>query len=239
MFVFWFVGFYLFHALGITLGYHRLLAHKALKAHPLVRYFFVAGGYLALQGAPVSWAATHRYHHQTTDTDRDPHSPSKGFLHALQGWIWFQKNPDLDYLVPDLMRDPLLVSFGHGKMPAGAGVNLMFCILWRLMLWAFFGPEVAAASLAAGVLAFWAPQLVNTLCHMPVLNDGQIGYRNHQTNDLSINLPILNWVTLGEALHNNHHAFPSRLSQAEPGEFDFTYETCRVLEKVGLLTCQR
>src|SRR5277367_4263166 len=83
-----FLFFYLWHGLGITIGYHRLLAHRALRAAPLFEYIFVIGGYLAFQGSPIWWAAIHRAHHRYSDTDLDPHTPKKGLKYALLGWLF-------------------------------------------------------------------------------------------------------------------------------------------------------
>jgi stearoyl-CoA desaturase (delta-9 desaturase) len=41
------------------------------------------------------------------------------------------------------------------------------------------------------------------------------GYRNFDTADNSVNNKFINYLTLGEGLHNNHHA--------RPGEFDFGF----------------
>ncbi|MBK9281415.1 MAG: hypothetical protein IPM93_24930 [Candidatus Obscuribacter sp.] len=42
---------------------------------------------LSLMGAPISWVATHRLHHQKSDLPGDPHSPRDGFKHALYEWM--------------------------------------------------------------------------------------------------------------------------------------------------------
>jgi stearoyl-CoA desaturase (delta-9 desaturase) len=50
------------------------------------------------------------------------------------------------------------------------------------------------------------------------------GYRNFETSDNSTNSLFWNWVTLGEGLHNNHHARPGEYRfdfTKKPGEFDF------------------
>ena len=78
-FIVWFVVFYLYHGLGTTLGYHRLLTHKALKVPIWLKYFIVSGGYLGLMGAPIPWVGVHRLHHQKSDLPGDPHSPLDGF----------------------------------------------------------------------------------------------------------------------------------------------------------------
>ncbi|KAL6221775.1 hypothetical protein ACLB2K_005170 [Fragaria x ananassa] len=58
---FWlFVVLYFLTGLGITLGYHRNLAHRSLKLRKELEYFFAYCGVLTLQGSPVEWVSTHR-----------------------------------------------------------------------------------------------------------------------------------------------------------------------------------
>ena len=49
------------------------------------------------------------------------------------------------------------------------------------------------------------------------------GYRNFDTNDSSINNRFWNCISMGEGLHNNHHARPNHYDFAftkQPGEWD-------------------
>src|SRR5271168_1638535 len=71
----WFICSYVYHGLGVTLGYHRLLAHRSLTLPKWFAYPVVLGGYLALQGSPVVWVGVHRLHHRKSDGRGDPHSP--------------------------------------------------------------------------------------------------------------------------------------------------------------------
>ena len=61
---------------GITLCYHRLLAHRSFHVPKWLEYFLTVCGSLALQGGPVKWVATHRVHHAYSDRPSDPHSSS-------------------------------------------------------------------------------------------------------------------------------------------------------------------
>ena len=40
-----------------------------------------------MQGDPIEWASSHRYHHLHTDTPLDPHSPYEGFWWSHMGWL--------------------------------------------------------------------------------------------------------------------------------------------------------
>src|SRR5665811_997473 len=69
---------YLLTAVGITVGYHRLLTHRSFQtSQPLERAFAILGS-MAVQGPVISWVADHRKHHAHTDEEGDPHSPHVG-----------------------------------------------------------------------------------------------------------------------------------------------------------------
>ncbi|KAF9620850.1 hypothetical protein IFM89_015091 [Coptis chinensis] len=78
----------------VTLCYHRGLSHGSFKLPKYLEYLFAYFGMLALQGDPIFWVSTHRYHHKFTDTEADPHSPVEGFWFSHMGWIF-----DDNYLV--------------------------------------------------------------------------------------------------------------------------------------------
>src|SRR5688500_11804781 len=67
---------------GVTIGYHRLLTHRAFEAPRPVRLLLAVLGSAAGQGMVIKWCATHRRHHQRADRDGDPHSPH---LHGGDG----------------------------------------------------------------------------------------------------------------------------------------------------------
>ena len=85
---------YLITAVGITVGYHRLLTHRSFQTPKWLEYTFAVLGTMAVQGPVLSWVADHRKHHAHTDKEGDPHSPHvghgeglRGFWHAHTGWL--------------------------------------------------------------------------------------------------------------------------------------------------------
>src|SRR5438270_1783252 len=88
-----FLATYLATGMGITVGYHRLLTHKAFQTPRAVRYALAILGSMAVQGPVLDWVADHRKHHAFSDKDGDPHSPHhhesglRGLLHAHVGWL--------------------------------------------------------------------------------------------------------------------------------------------------------
>src|SRR3954453_17022197 len=90
---------YVICGLGITVGFHRMLTHRAFATHRWTRYLFAGLGSMAIQGPVIEWVADHRKHHAHTDKEGDPHSPHvghgdgvmgalHGLWHAHVGWLW-------------------------------------------------------------------------------------------------------------------------------------------------------
>jgi stearoyl-CoA desaturase (delta-9 desaturase) len=82
---------YLSGCVGISLGYHRLLTHRAMRVVRPVEILVALCGCLALQRSPIDWVATHRRHHSNTDRPDDPHSPHPSFWWGHMGWVMRQR----------------------------------------------------------------------------------------------------------------------------------------------------
>ncbi|NCZ97563.1 acyl-CoA desaturase, partial [bacterium] len=104
-----FLAMYMVCAFGITLGFHRMLTHKAFQAHPWLKTFFLISGSMAMQGPALHWAATHTQHHANSDEEDDPHSPLKSLWHAHVGWILNDFKPDIQKYAGALLKDPIIV----------------------------------------------------------------------------------------------------------------------------------
>lgn len=83
-------------------------------------------------------------------------------------------------------------------------------------------PALQGSVLAASLF------IVNGLGHC-------LGYRRFDTRDTSHNVVAWDWLCLGEALHNNHHAYSGRANMAMPGELEPAYWLLRGLRRVGLV----
>jgi hypothetical protein len=73
------LGMYIPVALGVTVGYHRMLTHKAFDGPRPIRFFWLAMGSMSVEGGALSWAVDHRTHHAFSDREGDPHSPHHGY----------------------------------------------------------------------------------------------------------------------------------------------------------------
>src|SRR5436305_11062534 len=78
-------AFYAPIGFGVTLGYHRLLTHRAFSTHRWMEYTLAVLGTMSVQGPVISWVADHRKHHAHTDEEGDPHSPHVGHGSGLKG----------------------------------------------------------------------------------------------------------------------------------------------------------
>ncbi len=50
--------------LGVTLGLHRLVAHRSFVAPKWLERLLVLMGTLACQSGPIEWVGLHRHHHR-------------------------------------------------------------------------------------------------------------------------------------------------------------------------------
>jgi fatty-acid desaturase len=86
LFLVWFAA----GGMSITVGYHRLLAHRAFNAAAPVRLLTALFGAATFEASALIWCSEHRYHHKYTDQDgdpRDPHNIKRGFFWAHVGWL--------------------------------------------------------------------------------------------------------------------------------------------------------
>ncbi len=232
-----FLGMYLVTGMGITVGYHRLLTHKAFQTPRAVRYALAILGSMAVQGPVLDWVADHRKHHAFADSDGDPHSPHhhesglRGLLHAHVGWL-LETNGQASkrQFARDLLRDPgmrtinrlfpawvllgLMIPFGLGWAIRGTLAGGLAGLLWGGLVRMFLVHHVT-----------WS---VNSVCHF-------LGRRRWNTPDESRNVGWLAVVSLGESWHHNHHAFPrSAYHGLRWYELDLSALVIRTLATVGL-----
>jgi stearoyl-CoA desaturase (delta-9 desaturase) len=223
---------FFWHGLGITVGYHRLLAHRSFRCPKAVEYFLVLGGYLAMMASPAWWATVHRAHHKHAETGLDPHSPTKGYLHSYFGWLFVQNDITTpEALASDLMKDPVYRFIERAESPPFA-LHLVANILFRVFLFYYFGWQVCLVNVLAAAYAFQVPLLLNFICHLP-----NCGYRRFATPDHSVNVRWMGILALGEGWHNNHHAFPGSARMGfTKREFDLSFLVIKMMQKIGLVT---
>lgn len=233
---------YLLTAIGITVGYHRLLTHRSFQTAKPLEYLFAVLGSMAVQGPVISWVADHRKHHAHTDRDGDPHSPHvgqgggvggvlAGLWHAHTGWLMStQGRADWKRYAPDLYEDAGMRTISRRFVPL---------LLTGLALPALAGYLVSGTTAGAATGLLWGGLVriffvhhvtwsVNSVCHF-------LGSRRFDTDDRSTNVFWLALPSLGESWHHNHHAFPRSAKHGlKRWELDPSALIIAAMEKVGL-----
>jgi stearoyl-CoA desaturase (delta-9 desaturase) len=232
---------YFVTALGITVGFHRLLTHRSFETYRPVKYALAVLGTMAVQGDVIKWVADHRRHHAHTDEEGDPHSPHvghggglrgalRGLYHAHFGWLFVHSGSEAERHAPDLLEDPgmrlvarlemplvaasLLLPFVLGLAIGGDLAGGLTALLWGGLVRVFFVHHVT-----------WS---INSICHF-------FGRRRFDVEDESTNVFWLALPTLGESWHHNHHAFPrSAFHGMRWWEVDVGGLVIRAMRRLGL-----
>jgi stearoyl-CoA desaturase (delta-9 desaturase) len=190
----------------------------------------------------IAWVADHRKHHQFSDKEGDPHSPHvghgsgvlavvRGLAHAHVGWMFSSAGrANSRRYAPDLLADkglriitrlfPLyiiasfLIPFAIGYAITGTFGGAMLALLWGGLVRIFLLHHVTFS--------------INSICHF-------WGRRRFRVPDHSRNVAWLAILSMGEAWHHNHHAFPSSAYHGlKRWEIDPSGLLISGLEKVGL-----
>jgi len=242
-------GGYAATSLAITVGFHRLFAHRAYETSRIMQATLTVLGSMAVEGPLLRWVAIHRSHHQHSDRTHDPHSPHthgaglwnlmRGFWWAHAGW-WMAAGQKplslancpshLEQYITDLKSDRLLRI-----------LSLLF------PLWVMLGLLIPSV-LAGVVTRSWSGALlgllwgglvriflvhhvtwsINSVCHIW----GTRPFKNHDHSRNNVIFGLLAW---GEGWHNNHHAFPT---SARHGlrwwQLDVTYLIILLMSRLGL-----
>ncbi|MBU8897125.1 acyl-CoA desaturase [Corallococcus sp. H22C18031201] len=233
---------YVLSGLGIAIGYHRLLTHRAFKTHKSIQYLFAVLGSTAAQGPVIEWVTDHRKHHSCADQEGDPHSPHfnfgaglgdrlRGFWYAHVGWlVKTQGEAQRTLFSRDLLEDRGM-RFIDSAFPAlvflsiviPGAVGYLVTGTWQGGLGGLFW-----GGLIRIVLLHHVTFCINSVCHV-------VGTKRFETQDEARNVFWLVLPTLGDAWHHNHHAFPRSASHGlQWWEVDPSAMVIHAMRRVGL-----
>jgi stearoyl-CoA desaturase (Delta-9 desaturase) len=234
--------FYLVSGLGITVGFHRYFTHRSFETSRVVKTLLAVLGSMTSQGPVCQWVSDHRKHHAHSDVEGDPHSPHvgsgsgvlgvlRGFWHSHVGWLFRTKGLVVRTKYGrDLLEDAIIRNVDRLYF---VWVALGFVVPFAVGYWLDGFRGGIEASIWGGLVRIAVFQhitwSVNSICHM-------FGRRDFDVRDESRNNWLLALPSLGEAWHNNHHAFPSSAVHGL-GRFqlDLSALVIRGLEKAGLV----
>lgn len=219
-----------------TFFLHRYASHKQFtmskgweRFFHLCTYFAQGSSYLSARG----YAILHRMHHAYSDTPKDPHSP-ENFSNPLT-MMWATKHRYDDYAYRRVAPEPRF----EKDVPDWPALdrfsqNWFARIGWLAAYTAFY------ATFAHGF--WWAllpAHFVMGPIHGAIVNwcGHRYGYRNFDSDDVSRNTLIFDFVTMGELFQNNHHKYAMRSNFAVRWfEVDPTYQVMRVMHALGIIT---
>ena len=236
------VGLYYLVGHGVTIGFHRLFAHRSFVARRGLKIGLAVLGSMAFEGGVIPWVDNHRLHHSFSDRDGDPHSPLafgvsgharlRGLWHAHVGWLFSFRAPPGARVAADLRADGDLVVIS-ALFPLWCGLSLAvpFGLGW---VWGGgVGAGLTALLWAGGVrilVLHHATWSINSLCHM-------FGRRRFATPDHSTDVAVLAPFSFGESWHNAHHAFPRGARHGiGPGQLDTSATLIHLFERAGWAT---
>jgi len=232
MIVLWYSGLFF-----QTFFLHRYAAHQSFKMSRLTEkvcffltWLFQGSNYLSAYG----YGVMHRMHHAYADTEKDPHSPK--YDENLFSMMWRTKNMYQDINnnsiviedkftknVPKWERFDKFASSKISRLTWGV-LYTCFFIVFATSWWQWlFLPVAFLMAPIHGVIINWFAHIY--------------GYVNFKVSDTSKNLLPFDFLMMGEAYHNNHHAHSSRANfgGVKWHEIDITYYIIRVLDKIKLI----
>lgn len=219
---------YFLTGLSITAGYHRLFSHKAYKAHPVVRAFYLIFGAGTFENSALKWCSDHRVHHQHCDHDKDPYNIQEGFFHAHMGWIMQMDAEPKDPKYPkDLLNDKLVVLQDKYYLPLAIAIGFGLPLLIGFMMGSPIG-GLAIVGFFRVVFVHHMTFFINSLCHI-------VGTRPYTDTNSARDSFIMAFFSYGEGYHNFHHYFQNDYRNGIRWyDFDPTKWLIKFSEKLGL-----
>jgi stearoyl-CoA desaturase (Delta-9 desaturase) len=230
---------YVISGLGVTVGFHRYLTHRAFKASRWLRIALAMAGSLAIEGSVSQWVADHRRHHAFADREGDPHSPwrygpdvrglAKGLLFAHCGWLLAREPSNRERFAPDLLSDPDIRRVDRHSLSLIAVSLLAPAVVGGLVTWSWQGAASAFfwGGLVRVALLHHVTWSINSVCHV-------IGRRPFRTRDRAANFWPLALLSFGESWHNSHHADPTCARHGvQRGQIDLSARVIWTFERLG------
>ena len=214
---------------GHSLGMHRRLIHNSYECPRWLEYLLVYLGVLVGMAGPYGMIRTHdmRDWAQRNPRCHDYFAHRRPFLH--DGWwqlhcdVKLARPPEFRFeerIAGDRVYRFMEATWMWQQLPWA----LLFCALggWS---WVFWG---VCARVAVCVTGHW---LVGFFAH----NSGHRDWHVEGAGVQGYNVRFCGLITMGEAWHNNHHAFPGSAHLGlYPGQADPGWWVLVALKRVGL-----
>jgi len=206
---------YIVTGLGITVGYHRLFAHRSFDCPNWVKAGLLIAGGWALENSALKWASAHIRHHAQCDQEEDPYNAQRGFWYSHVGWIFFKDPHAFDEKYTSRLRqDPLVLWQDRYYVPLVLfGLALPFVVGFLYNGWIGGLGCFLLAGVGRTFFVLNSTFCINSICHL-------WGKQPHTTVDSSRDSWVVSLLTFGEGYHNYHHAH-QRDYRNGPGWYNF------------------
>jgi len=190
---------YVVTGLGITVGYHRLMAHHSFACPNWVKAGFLVAGAWALQNSALKWAADHIRHHAHTDQEQDPYNAQQGFWYSHCGWLFFKRARADQKYASRLQQDPVVMWQHHFYLPLVlSGLALTFVVGFLHSGWIGGLGCFLLAGIGRTFAVLNSTFCINSICHL-------WGRQPYGQADSSRDSWWISLITFGEGYHNYHH----------------------------------
>lgn len=185
IYVLGYLFYYISALIGISIGYHRYFTHNSFKTTKFFETIFLIFGLICGGRSALTWCAVHRYHHSTSDTEKDPHSPVyQGSLKVIFSQ-WKLDYIPKKYIVP-LMKNP----------------RLRFFHKYGIYMYSVYGLFTLLLGLNVFIIFFISPLVLSWI------GFGLLNYFAHKDGIVK-NVPFMNILAPGEGWHKVHHDHPN------------------------------
>jgi len=215
--------------LGHSIGLHRLLIHRSFVCPLWLERLLVYLGVLVGMGGPFGM----QYLHDIRDWAQRHPACHAFFIHRSGFWkdAWWNLHCTIDLAHPPVFAsEPTTAADGFYRFlertwrwqQLPLAVALFLFGGWSWVIW---GICVRVPLCATG---HW---LIGYLAH----NGGKRGWHVHGHAVQGFNLPGLGLISMGEAWHNNHHAYPGSARHGHtPAQLDPGWWVIVALQALGL-----
>lgn len=196
---------YVVTGLGITVGYHRLLAHRSFACPDWVKGALLVAGGWALENTALRWAGAHIRHHARCDEDEDPYNAQRGFWFSHCGWVVLKdphRDQDEKYLTR-LRQDAVVMWQYRWYVPIVlSGLALPFAVGYLYNGWRGGVGCFLLAGVGRTFFVLNSTFCINSVCHL-------WGSQKYGAADSSRDSWWVSLLTFGEGYHNYHHTYQS------------------------------
>jgi stearoyl-CoA desaturase (delta-9 desaturase) len=181
---------------GFNAFMHRYVSHRTYETSKVNVIIMALLSTFTMVGSPVGWAYIHRAHHKYESGPFDPHCPVHMGLFKSFFCLWYfteKRQRECRVSIKDVIKDPVLSFFNSFWVIINVSIQILVLCC--------FGFKIYAVTILI-------PMFLHTVVvyYFLIFYLHNFGYKlNYGVKSVSTNSTLVNILSLGEGLHNNHH----------------------------------